>query len=579
MIAYYGVPIKLPSGKPFGTICVLDREETEFLAETRELMQKMASLIEGRIREEQQNRQLQKFFDTTLELFCIADTNGYFIKVNKAWSLALGYSKTEIEGKKYLDFVHPEDLFDTLKAIKKLENQHQVINFTNRYRARDGSYKFIEWRAFPSGKLIHAAARDVTERINSEKILLEEKHQYQTVFNESQNTIAILDAENGQIVDANPQALEQAGVSSLAELQNCKTFFSLFPHPDYSADKALKILENIAKGKEEVPVPFEWSYKNLKGESRWDLVRLTPVTINGEKRIMVTGIDITTRKQAEEKYNAIREKAEISSRLATLGEMVAGISHEINNPLTSIIGFSSLLEDEDLPDSIKEQVKHISQSSRRIKDIVEKILTFARQTGNRKSLASIHDLIDNCLDLRSYTLGTANIEIIKEYGNSVPKLAVDAGQMQQVFLNILINAEHAIKNAGRKGGFIRIGTRTESKKLYVSFEDNGTGMSEETRAKIFQPFYTTKEPGEGTGLGMALTRSIVLEHDGSIEAKSIPGKGSTIIISLPLKTLQEEDRGISDVADGMTEIIPEKRLSVLVVDDEPLITFFAKKNA
>jgi PAS domain S-box-containing protein len=593
------IPLSLPGGTLFGAMCVVQGKHIKFSEGYQQDILKLGRLLEGRLKQEamlsiisqqenftnkerirfeQINHELKNFFDVNLDLLCIADTNGNFIRVNRAWGTILGYPADALEGRKFLDFVHPEDLAATHEAIKKLDQQKRIYNFINRYRASDGSYRFIEWRSNPSGEKIYAAARDITDRINSERLLFEQKQQYETIFNESQNAILILDVENKEIIAANPQALEHFGASNLQEVQQSKAIKQLFSCNPLYTNREFEILKKIEIDEKDGSQAYEYLFRNLKGEMRWDMIRMTPVIIHGQKRTMVTGVDITARKQAEEQYAAIREKAEISSRLATLGEMVAGISHEINNPLTSIVGFSSFLEEEDLPEHVSEQIKIISQSSQRIKEIVTKMLTFSRQTRHTKTANNIHQLIDNCLDLQSYTLNSANIKIIKKYSPVVPHLMIDAGQIQQAILNILLNAEYAVRKACRDEGIIVITTAVVGEALHISFRDNGVGMTSEAKAKIFQPFYTTKGPGEGTGLGMALTRSIVLDHEGAMEIESIGGEGVVITMVLPLIPATGSDEAIMkeqvEIHTGKTE----KEYSVLVVDEEPMITYFVRKT-
>ncbi|MEN8614148.1 PAS domain S-box protein [Dehalogenimonas sp. THU2] len=219
--------------------------------------------------------------------------------------------------------------------------------------------------------------------------------------------------------------------------------------------------------------------------------------------------DISSRKEAEVKEQQLRNKAELSSRLAAVGEMAAGIAHEINNPLTGVIGFSELLLGrEDLPEDMKVELKIINDGSQRVKDIVRRMLTFARQSKPVRSSVSIEELLDNTLELRNYVMRTANIEVVRDYAPDLPWVTADAGQLQQVFLNIIVNAEFAMKKANSKGVLI-VKTEKRDGHIRVLITDDGPGMPEEVKNKLFQPFFTTKDPGEGTGLGLALSMGII----------------------------------------------------------------------
>lgn len=285
--------------------------------------------------------------------------------------------------------------------------------------------------------------------------------------------------------------------------------------------------------------------------------------------------DITQRKEMEAEQRSLRTKAEISSRLASVGEMAAGIAHEINNPLTGVIGFSQILLDEDLPPNVKEQVKIIAEGSKRVKEIVKRMLTFARQAKPYKTNIDIHELIDNTLELRRYVLKTANIEVVKHYDAALSWVTVDPGQLQQVFMNIIVNAEFSMKKA-HDGGTLTITTKKKDKDIYITFHDDGPGISEESLLKLFSPFFTTKDPGEGTGLGLSLSRSIILEHNGTIEAKSKPGEGAAFIIKLPLSLQAEDTKPETQDETGTTKMV-EQKTSALIVDDEPVVRALVRR--
>ena len=278
--------------------------------------------------------------------------------------------------------------------------------------------------------------------------------------------------------------------------------------------------------------------------------------------------NITERKQAEKEKQELQDKAQVASRLAAIGEMAAGVAHEINNPLTGVIGFSQMLmQRENVPEDIKDQLKVIADGSQRVANIVKRLLTFARQTKPTKNLIDLNELIDNTLKLRDYVLKTANIEVVTRFDPDVPWLVVDPGQLQQVLLNLIINAEYAMKQAHGKGTLTVI-TKKKGDKVQILIQDDGSGISKENLKHLFEPFFTTKDPGEGTGLGLSLSRSIILEHGGKIDIKSEIGVGSTFIIELPiLETLSpeaEKTTALSKVKSTTT-----KNGRILVVDDEP----------
>ncbi len=280
--------------------------------------------------------------------------------------------------------------------------------------------------------------------------------------------------------------------------------------------------------------------------------------------IIGTYIDITERKQVEAEQQRLRDKSEMSSRLAVVGEMAAGIAHEINNPLTGVIGFAEMLmERSDLPEEVPSDLSVISEGSKRMADIVKRLLTFARQTQPYKTSTDLNEIIDNTLMLRAYVLKTGNIEVVTIYDRALPWVTVDPGQLQQVFINLIVNAEHAMKASG---GTLTITTEKCGDHICISFQDTGYGISQEVMGHLFEPFFTTKEPGEGTGLGLSLSRSIILEHGGELRTESPPGGGAKFTIELPLTA---DDTGLpAPEIKPVTEFPQTKTASILVVDDE-----------
>jgi signal transduction histidine kinase/ActR/RegA family two-component response regulator len=293
-------------------------------------------------------------------------------------------------------------------------------------------------------------------------------------------------------------------------------------------------------------------------------------------RIRVYGMDITERKRAEKEKQELEAKAQVASRLAAVGEMAAGIAHEINNPLTGVIGFSQLLlGKQNIPEDIKEDIRVIADGSQRVADIVKRLLTFARQTKPIKTVVNLNELIENTLKLRDYVLKTANIEVITRFDPELPWSVVDPGQLQQVFLNLIVNAEQEMKKAHGKGT-LTITTEKKENNIRMSFKDDGPGITTENLLHLFEPFFTTKAIGEGTGLGLSLSRSIILEHNGTLNVESMSGHGATFVVELPIIEALPSEAVTSTLA---TKVEPAaiKKGKILVVDDEPGVRALLEK--
>jgi two-component system NtrC family sensor kinase len=230
-----------------------------------------------------------------------------------------------------------------------------------------------------------------------------------------------------------------------------------------------------------------------------------------------------------------------AGKMAALGELAAGVAHEINNPLTGVLTFSSLMlkkVDENHP--WKKDLENIVQQTTRCRNIVRGLLDFARQRKPDKKEWDIHTLIDQTLILIEKQARFQNISFVKEFRSGIPVLFIDADQIQQVFMNIIINAADAM--AGN-GGTLTIKTNVRDGMAEVSFTDTGCGMAKEHLSKLFAPFFTTKETGKGTGLGLAISYGIIQSHNGDIEVQSEVGKGSTFRIKLPIESERQTAQG------------------------------------
>ncbi len=220
-------------------------------------------------------------------------------------------------------------------------------------------------------------------------------------------------------------------------------------------------------------------------------------------------------------------------KLSSLGTLTSGVAHEINNPLTGIIGYTEMLLMKNKDDTHKKYLQNVYDSAIRCKKIVENMLTFSRQHRAEKSIEKVNDLINRTVELHEYWLKSTNIKIIRDYGD-VPGISIDRQQFQQVILNLLINAEHAISERNVKGEIaFRTSYNEKTGSVNIIVSDNGSGIPPDVLAKIFDPFFTTKPVNKGTGLGLSIAHGIIAEQGGTIEVESSMGKGTSFIINLP----------------------------------------------
>jgi two-component system NtrC family sensor kinase len=222
-----------------------------------------------------------------------------------------------------------------------------------------------------------------------------------------------------------------------------------------------------------------------------------------------------------------------AEKMAAVGQLVSGVAHEVNNPLTAILGFADLLmENPELPDSVRRDLRVILQEAQRTKQIVQNLLSFARQMPPQRAAVQLNSILHRTVQLRAYDFNSHGVEVSEHYDESLPQVVGDSQQLQQVFLNILNNAYDAVRESGRPPR-IEILTATRGNHVEVWFRDNGHGITHADR--IFDPFFTTKEIGKGTGLGLSICYGILREHGGEILCHNNPdGGGATFIVRLPV---------------------------------------------
>ena len=244
----------------------------------------------------------------------------------------------------------------------------------------------------------------------------------------------------------------------------------------------------------------------------------------------ITASVVSARDMTEERR--VAEQLRQSEKLVALGELVAGVAHEVNNPLTGISAFAQLLQEEKLTPDQLEAAQMIKREADRAVAVIRDLLTFARKTGPRSVPIDMNSLIEQTVRLRTYGLRTAGIEMRQDLSPSLPRVRGDDRQLQQVLLNLVVNAEHAVANCPRR--IITLRTSVAAGRLVVEVSDTGHGMSVDIQKRIFEPFFTTKPEGAGTGLGLSVSFGIVQTHGGMLTVHSAPGAGATFRLTLPL---------------------------------------------
>ncbi len=268
-----------------------------------------------------------------------------------------------------------------------------------------------------------------------------------------------------------------------------------------------------------------------------------------------------------------------SQKLAAIGELVSGVAHELNNPLTSVVLYSQLVQQEKLSESANINLSKVTSEALRAGRIVRGLLDFSRQRPIQREIIQINDVVKNSVDLLAYELNSHNIKLETELSLNLPLVMADPHQLQQVFVNLIQNAWQAM-SAAHGEGYLAIYTETgpsqysamspeKSKMVRICFRDDGPGIPDDVKDRIFDPFFTTKPEGSGTGLGLSICHGIIAEHGGHIWVESAPGQGAKFVVELAVSSIDEIVA--AKPVDRQTLASPAKDLRILVVDDEPNI--------
>jgi PAS domain S-box-containing protein len=471
-------------------------------------------------------RRYRELFDNIQEGIYVSSPQGRFIEVNDAMVRILGYSsrdeilQVDIPTQVYFSAQRRQELAEQIKRTGELRNHEEVLRrkdgtpvhvFMNCYAMRDASGNVIQHR----GLML-----DVSSLHQSQTELQKERDFSSKILNHTQSLILVTDAD-GVVSYANRRW------SGLGFQQNQ---ILGHPLPDLCAPPRRSALREalaaVARGQQ--IDNFDMPLVRGDGVSAQFSVNLSP--ISGEDgqvgSIVVVMTDVTDSAM-------LRSKLMHAEKMAAVGQLVSGVAHEVNNPLTAILGFTDLLmENPEIPESARRELRVILQEAQRTKQIVQNLLSFARQMPPQRHSVQLNNIVQRTVHLRSYDFVSHGIQVIELLDESLPQVVGDSHQLQQVFLNILNNAYDAVRETTRPAR-IEIRSARHGEFVEISFRDNGPGIPDPDI--IFNPFFTTKDVGKGTGLGLSICYGIVREHGGEIICiNNSDSEGATFTVRLPI---------------------------------------------
>lgn len=497
-------------------------------------------------------------FETLHEGVYFSAPDGRLLDVNPALTQMLGgASKAEMLarnlGDYFADLSQWNSLFEELRETDFLRDREIVLRRKDgsRIRAlnscvaiRDASGGFVRFQ----GSLV-----DITERRNIERRLGEEQEFVRRLVACFPDIIVVLD-NHGRYTFVSPRVEEFLGYTP-AEYVGME--IAARPHPDDRAS-VMEFFNSLVAGKASFgTVEYRTAHKN--GGWRTFRANAGPLT-DAEGKII--GIVASARDVTESKR--LEQQLLQSEKLAAIGQMVSGVAHELNNPLTAVLGMSDLVRERATDDASRRQIELVQKQARKAVELVHGLLNFSRPSRPKSQHVRLGELVARAIELQQFVFASRNIIVDFEPASKWPEIQADPNQIVQVFVNLLVNAEQSIA-AARDHGRISIRIAEMEGKAEILVDDDGPGVPAEIRSKIFDPFFTTRRSTGGTGLGLTICLVILKEHGGTVEVQSSPAGGARFRILLPVsRSAPQSVAEPSSVSqrDGI------KGRSILIVEDE-----------
>ncbi len=518
-------PMLTPDG-PIGVLSVANRA-TDFSDEDARVLERLASqlalaVVNSRLYEEasEATHELSAAFDAIAGGMAVLDSDGFITRHNGRLVEFAGLGRdASLVGRSFFHALLREDRVVGDDDPLGVAIVHRVVGRGTLRQPWTGRVFDLVSSPHPAGGAV-VTVYDVTEEAARAAALERAEARYARLVESAEDAICTVDLD-GNFTSVN-RALER--VMGRPRKRLLRTHFTELLPREERADKSRRLAATLAGKRQRMEI----RYTGADGVARTATVTTAPIYEQGR----IAGALAIIRDVTEER--TLLDQMVRREKLAALGELVGGVAHEVNSPLTSILAFGQILQEEHADDEQRKKAADtIVGEAKRAARIVGKLLTFARQNPAEKMRTDLNQVLRDTVELRRYPLNMQQIALALELADDLPATWADPFQLQQVFINLLSNAEQAL--AARQGER-RITVRTERRggELVVSIADTGPGIAPEHLPSIFNPFYTTKPRGIGTGLGLSISFSIVREHGGSMRARSEPGEGAIFEVSLPV---------------------------------------------
>jgi len=494
----------------------------------------------------------------------------------------LGYSMEEISGgfNQWLDLLHPDDRRATLDMLDAAQKALTYWDTQYRMRHNDGHYVWIRDRGFflpdeqNKTNIQLGMLEDITERKLAEEALRESEGIFRVLFNQSYHLMGLMNID-GTLLKANATALEFAGITESDAIGRPFWETPWWSHSEEQKERVRNMVIESARGN---LVRFETHQLDAEGRSHIIDFSIKPVKDENNNVVLLIpeGRDITELKRAEEEAKKLESRLAQAQKIEALGTLAGGIAHDFNNILAAIIGYTELaMYHPESPEKVKKYLEGIYESSKRARDLVSQILTFSRQSEKKYTPVTLRLIIEESLNMLRSVI-PVNIEIRQNLMTQGLVMA-DPTQIHQMMMNLASNAEKAM---GENGGVLEVTLEkvivddptahtlnlSPGSYLRITVKDTGHGMTPEIISRIYEPYFTTRDTGKGTGLCLSIIHGIVVRHSGAITCKSEPGKGSAFEIYLP-----EIEPGEQEEESRVEMDIPSGSERILFIDDEPTL--------